>query len=199
MKKGRTDRGEIESAGHCKVSKQRGYVRRVPQAFSLTRRASKHFSLRWKASSRSSCHVSSFLAKLRSTISRWGVYVKDFFLSPYQSFTLFHSSSSPHPRLPVCLIFCQYVSPSFFPSPSCSLQFSFCLPQDVSKPLSLLSVSPSLFPTSFSQTLLLQTVFERRSRSHLKSSFVLRPLMVSNQQLLKKGNCAFTHHEELVI
>lgn len=32
-KKWRTDRGEIESAGHCKVSKQRGYVRRVPQAF----------------------------------------------------------------------------------------------------------------------------------------------------------------------
>lgn len=32
-KKWRTDTGEIESAGHCKVSKQRGYVRRVPQAF----------------------------------------------------------------------------------------------------------------------------------------------------------------------
>lgn len=63
--------------------------------FSLTRRASKHFSLRWKASSRSSCHISSFLAKLTSTISRWGVYVKDFFLSPI---SLFHSYTPlPHP------------------------------------------------------------------------------------------------------
>lgn len=63
--------------------------------FSLKRRASKHFSLRWKASSRSSCHISSFLAKLTSTISRWGVYVKDFFLSPI---SLFHSYTPlPHP------------------------------------------------------------------------------------------------------
>lgn len=121
--------------------------------FSLTRRASKHFSLRWKASSRSSCHISSFLAKLTSTISRWGVYVKDFFLSPYQSLSLLHSSSSPHPRLSVSLILCQYVSPSFSPSPSCTLQFSFCLPQDVSKPISLLSVSPSPFFQSLSPTL----------------------------------------------
>lgn len=63
--------------------------------FSLKRRTSKHFSLRWKASSRSSCHISSFLAKLTSTISRWGVYVKDFFLSPI---SLFHSYTPlPHP------------------------------------------------------------------------------------------------------
>lgn len=61
--------------------------------FSLKRRASKHFSLHWKASSRSSCHISSFLAKLTSTISRWGVYVQDFFHSPI---SLFHSTASPH-------------------------------------------------------------------------------------------------------
>lgn len=63
--------------------------------FSLTGRASKHFSLHWKASSRSSCHISSFLPKLTSTISRWGVYVKDFFLFPI---SLFHSYAPfPHP------------------------------------------------------------------------------------------------------
>lgn len=66
--------------------------------FSLKRRASKHFSPRWKASSRSSCHISSFLAKLTSTISRWGVYVKDFFLSPI---SLFHRyTPAPHPTPP---------------------------------------------------------------------------------------------------
>lgn len=44
-KKWRGDRGEIESAGRCNVSKQRGYVRRVPRAFSPFKRgASKHFS-----------------------------------------------------------------------------------------------------------------------------------------------------------
>lgn len=44
-KKWRRDRGEIESAGRCNVSKQRGYVRRVPRAFSPFKRgASKHFS-----------------------------------------------------------------------------------------------------------------------------------------------------------
>lgn len=52
-------------------------------------------------------HVTSavFLAKLTSTISRWGVYVKDFFLSPI---SLFHSSASPPPPcfshpLSICL------------------------------------------------------------------------------------------------
>lgn len=59
------------------------------------------------------------------------------------SFTLTLLFLTP-PRLSVSLILCQYVSPSFSPSPSCTLQFSFCLPQDVSKPISLLSVSPSL-------------------------------------------------------
>lgn len=38
-KKGEQIGGEIESAGHCKVSKQRGYVRRVPQAFLLYKKS----------------------------------------------------------------------------------------------------------------------------------------------------------------
>lgn len=79
--------------------------------FSFTRRASKHFSLRWKASSRSSCHISSFLAKLTSTISRWGVYVKDFFLSPISLFHSYTPLPQPAPASSVSLILCQYVSP----------------------------------------------------------------------------------------
>lgn len=66
--------------------------------FSPTRRASKHFSVRWKASARASRHVSSFLAKLTSTISRWGVYVKDFCLPLSVSFTLLLLFLTPTPR-----------------------------------------------------------------------------------------------------
>lgn len=79
------------------------------QPFSLKRRASKHFSRRWKASSRSSCHISSFWAERRSPISRWGLCARDFFLSPI---SLLHSHTpapqptparrSSHP-LPICL------------------------------------------------------------------------------------------------
>lgn len=82
--------------------------------FSLKRRASKHFSLRWKASSRSSCHISSFLAKLTSTISRWGVYVKDFLLS---AISLFHSHTPlPHPT-PASLFLSSSANMSLPPPP----------------------------------------------------------------------------------
>lgn len=111
---------------------------------------------RWKASSRSSCHISRFfsfffffLAALTSGVSRWGVYVKDFFPSPI---SLFHSSASA--RLLLLLLrhhppllsssasvppshHLSLTHPSALPSPPpCTLQFSFCLPQDVSKPAS---------------------------------------------------------------
>lgn len=127
--------------------------------FSLKRRASKHFSLRWKASSRSSCHISSFLAKLTSTISRWGVYVKDFFLSPI---SLFHSYTPlPHPTL-ASLFLSSAANMSLPRSPPLLLalynSLSVSLKMFQSPYHSFQSLHLPFFSISFSQTLSFQTV-----------------------------------------
>lgn len=112
------------------------------QPFSLKRRASKHFSRHWKASSRSSCHISSFWAVLRSTISRWGLCVRDFFLSPISLFPSPTPAPQPAPArrsshpLPIRLAL---APPSLY-----TLQFSLCLPQDGSR------LAPSFQPLHYS-------------------------------------------------
>lgn len=111
------------------------------QPFSLKRRTSKHFSRRWKASSRSSCHISSFWAALRSTISRWGLCVRDFSsrLSVSLPLTLLRPSP-PQPADP--LILCQYVWPSL----PLSLHFTILSlpPSRCFKARTILPVSPLL-------------------------------------------------------
>lgn len=108
------------------------------QPFSFKRRASKHFSGRWKASSRSSCHISSFWVELWSTISRWGLCVRDFFLSPI---SLLHSHTrAPQPTAP--LILCQYVCS---PPPSVHFTILSLPPSKCFKKCTTLSVS-ALFP-----------------------------------------------------
>lgn len=118
----------MENAGHCKVSKQRGYVWRVPQAVPLTRRASKHFSLSWKARSHTSVPSAIFGAEQEREIQVRRVYVKDF--SPHQCLSLSHTQLSClslslcfYPPLP---IYSTNLAISLSPSPSLfrSLQLS---------------------------------------------------------------------------
>lgn len=160
--------------------------------FSLTRRASKHFSLHWKASSCSSCHISSFLAKLTSTVSRWGVYVKDFFLSPI---SLFHSYTPPPHPAPASL----FLSSSANMSPPRSPPLLLALYNSLSVSLKIFqspyhsfqSLQPPFLKNSFSHTASLKTVCEyvvvcEWICLHLESTFVFWCYPISSNPLPSK-------------
>lgn len=105
------------------------------QPFSLKRRASKHFSRRWKASSRSSCHISSFERRSGAPYPGEG-YV---FGISSSSLSVTHSHSCtpahPSPPQPAPARRSSHPLPVHLPltTPPYTLQFSLCLPQDVSR------------------------------------------------------------------
>lgn len=83
---------------------------------------------------------------------------------PYQSLSLLRLSQTPPPPPSAPLILCQcaFLPPSLHLSlarpsllsspPPCTLQFSFCLPQDVSKPRHPLTPSITVFIFLFKET-----------------------------------------------